>query len=147
MDRFREMLFCNVGRKRMIAVESSDFGASGLTAQTTAVTVRAADAAGKEMPPEQRAEFERALDCIERFPREFGWLMIYVGVLGIVLPGIVGFPLVIAGGAVLMPSGRKSLSRWVSRHPKPLVLASLKQIVRMADDLERRYPSKPGTPA
>jgi hypothetical protein len=124
----------------MIAVESSDLAAAGFAESTTALTVRP-----KEMTPEQRAELERALQCIEHFPREFGWLMIYVGVLGIVLPGIVGFPLVIAGGAVLMPSGRKRLSRWVSRNPKPFVLASLKQIVRMADDLERRYPSKPGT--
>ena len=63
--------------------------------------------------------------------------------LGVVLPGIIGFPFLIAGGAVVMPGGRKWLSRWVSRKPGRLVRASLKQITRMADDIERRYPSVP----
>jgi hypothetical protein len=109
-----------------------------------ALAVPATDANTKEITPEERAELERALERIEHFPRELGWLMVYVGVAGVVLPGIIGFPFLIAGGAVLMPNGRKRLSRWVGRKPGPLVRAGLKQITRMADDIERRYPSVPG---
>jgi hypothetical protein len=111
------------------------------TPESTAIAVRGKESA---MTPAEQAEFERAVQRIAHFPREFGWLMVYVGLLGIVLPGVVGFPLLIAGGAVLTPGGRKWLSRWARRKPAPLVRASLKQIMRMADDLERRYPSVPG---
>jgi hypothetical protein len=108
-----------------------------------ALTLPATDANEKTMTPDEQAEFERAMHRIEHFPREFGWLMVYVGVLGVVLPGIIGFPFVIAGGAVLVPGGRKWLSRWAARKPGRLVRASVKQIIRMADDLERRYPRLP----
>ncbi len=115
-----------------------------LTITTPAYLVPLGNSDAETMTPEEQAEFERALRRVANFPRELGWLMIYVGVLGVVLPGIIGFPLVIAGGAVVMPGGRKWLSRWVGRNPGRLTRASLKQITRMADDIERRYPSTPG---
>jgi hypothetical protein len=101
------------------------------------------DASANELTPEQQAEIDQAMQRIEKFPRELGWLMVYVGVLGVVLPGVIGFPFVIAGGAVLAPGGRKWLSRWVGRHPGRFVRAGLSQITRLADDIERRYPSLP----
>jgi hypothetical protein len=126
----------------MTAVEpTNDLAVMPNTAALAAPTIGAGT---KAITPEERAEFEQAVQRIEHFPREFGWLMIYVGVLGVVLPGIIGFPFLIAGGAVVAPGGRKWLSRWVSRKPGPLVRASLKQITRMIDDIERRYPSVPG---
>jgi hypothetical protein len=130
------------GEVRMTAVESTND--LGPMPNPAALAVRASNASTQAITPEERAEFERAVERIEHFPREFGWLMVYVGVLGVVLPGIIGFPFLIAGGAVVMPGGRKWLSRWVSRKPGPLVRASLKQITRMIDDIERRYPSVPG---
>jgi hypothetical protein len=126
----------------MTAVESTNEIA--VMPNTAALAVPTTDAGTKAITPEELAEFERAVQRIEHFPRELGWLMIYVGVLGVVLPGIIGFPFLIAGGAVVMPGGRKWLSRWVSRKPGPFVRASLKQITRMIDDIERRYPSLPG---
>ncbi len=128
----------------MTAVKFPIDPVAAMPGNTAALAVLAPDASAEAMTTEERAEIERALQRIEHFPCEFGWLMIYVGVLGIVLPGIVGFPLVIAGGAVVIPGGRKWLSRRVSRKPGRLVLASLKQIVRLADDIERRYPSARG---
>jgi hypothetical protein len=127
----------------MTAVDSSNETAAAVTQSPAPLTVPATGAGADEMTPEQRAEFERALQRIENFPRGFAWLMVYVGVLGVVLPGVIGFPFLIAGGAVLMPGGRKRLARWAARKPGPLVRASLKQITRMADDIERRYPSLP----
>jgi hypothetical protein len=129
----------------MTAVESMNELAVATPGNTAALALPATDASAEALTPEEQAEFERAVQRIENFPSEFGWLMIYVGVLGVVLPGIIGFPFLIAGGAVVMPGGRKWLSRWVSRKPGRLVRASLKQITRMADDIERRYPSVPET--
>lgn len=125
----------------MTADESTNDLVAAKPDNVVALALPATDASARAITPEEQAEFERAVQRIEHFPREFGWLMVYVGVLGIVLPGIIGFPFVIAGGAVLVPGGRKWLSRWAGSKPRPLVRASLRQIVRMADDLERRYPS------
>ncbi|MGA2220070.1 MAG: hypothetical protein ABSG51_18435 [Terracidiphilus sp.] len=128
----------------MTAVPVTNDPATGATENTASLALPASEADAEPLTPEERAEIERAVQRIEHFPREFGWLMVYVGVLGVLLPGIVGLPFVFAGGAVVMPGGRKWLSRWVARNPGRLVRASLKQIVRMADDIERRYPSLPG---
>jgi hypothetical protein len=127
----------------MTAVDSTNDAAAALPESITNLAVPSIDASGNELTPEEQAELERAIQRIEHFPRELGWLMVYVGVLGVVLPGIIGFPFVIAGGAVLMPSGRKWLARYVGRKPGRLMRASLKQITRMADDIERRYPTLP----
>ncbi len=92
---------------------------------------------------DERAEDQLVVLRIDQMPRDVGWLLFYVGVLGVVLPGIIGFPLVIAGGAVLLPGGPKLLTRWVGRNPPRIVHASMKQIGRLLDDVERRYPRLP----
>ena len=84
---------------------------------------------------------------IEQLPRDVGWLLVYVGVLGVVLPGIVGTPFLIVGGAILFPGGPKLLSRWASRNPPRVVQAGMKQISRLVYDLERRYPRLPRAPS
>ena len=124
-------------------VESANDSTIVFVSKTVALTIPENVVDPEILTPEEQAEFERAVQRIENFPHEFGWLMIYVGILGIILPGVIGFPLVIAGGAVVAPGGRKWLALWLGRNHGPMVRASLKQIVRMADDLDRRYPSKP----
>ncbi len=96
-----------------------------------------------EVTPDERAEDQLVVLRIDQLPRDVGWLLVYVGVLGVVLPGIIGFPFVIAGGAVLLPGGPKLLSRWVGRSPPRFVHASMKQISRLLDDVEQRYPRLP----
>jgi hypothetical protein len=93
--------------------------------------------------PDERAEDELVVLRIDQLPRDVGWLLLYVGVLGVILPGIVGFPFVIAGGAVLLPGGQRLLRRWVGQNPPPVVHACMKQIGRLLDDVERRYPRLP----
>jgi hypothetical protein len=93
--------------------------------------------------PSEPAEDQPVVLRIDQLPRDVGWLLVYVGVLGVVLPGIIGTPFLIAGGAVLVPGGPKLLMRWAGRNPPRLVHASMKQISRLVDDLERRYPACP----
>ncbi len=57
------------------------------------------------------------IDQIEQLPPEIGWLLIYVGFLGFVLPGIVGFPFLIAGLGIVTPGGRKRVAKWVGKNP------------------------------
>jgi len=104
---------------------------------------RRAIASETRVTPDERAEDQLVVLQIDQLPRDIGWLLVYVGVLGVILPGIIGFPFVIIGGAVLLPGGPKLLMRWVGRNPPRFVHASMKQISRFLDDIERRYPRLP----
>ena len=83
---------------------------------------------------------EETLLRIANVPRDVGWMMVTVGVLGVILPGIIGAPFLVAGIAVLAPEGPQRLTRWVRRNPNRVVHTGLKQMGRWLDDLERRYP-------
>ena len=95
----------------------------------------------------QRVKDQPVALRFDELPRDLGWVLVYVGVLGVILPGIPGLPFVIAGGAVLLPGGPRLLDRWVGRKPPRVVHASIKQIARLVDDLERRYPRLPQDPS
>ena len=119
-------------------------------APRSAVVRKGAQASRSEIPPptpDRRADDEPVVLRIDELPRDVGWVLVYVGVLGVVLPGIIGFPFVIAGGAILLPGGPKLLTRWMGPNPPPVVHASMKQISRLVFDLERRYPRLPREPS
>jgi hypothetical protein len=80
---------------------------------------------------------------IVNLPRDVGWMMVSVGVLRVILPGVPGVPFLIAGAAVLAPGGQRLLTRWARGRPRGVVHGGLKQIGRWLDDLERRYPRSP----
>jgi hypothetical protein len=96
-----------------------------------------------EITAEEHDEDIRLIKRIESLPHEVGWLLIYVGVLGFILPGVVGFPLILAGAAVVTPGGPKRIARWMGRKPPRFVHASMRQIGRLLDDMDRRYPPIP----
>ena len=103
--------------------------------------VRSAVAAEEDVSSEERSEDLALIAKIEHLPRDVGWLLICAGALGVILPGVIGFPFVIAGTAVLTSRRPTRLTRWIGRNPPKLVQRGLRQINRMLDDLERRYPS------
>jgi hypothetical protein len=96
--------------------------------------------AGGAVLPRQPEEDAALMHRLEHLPREVGWLLIYVGVLGVILPGVVGIPFLLAGASVVTPGGPKRIARWVGRRPPGAVRAGVSQIVRLLDDLDRRYP-------
>jgi hypothetical protein len=120
--------------------------ATPTTARRSVVVRNRAEASGTELSP-TLAEDQPVVLRIDELPRDVGWVLVYVGVLGVVLPGIIGFPFVIAGGAILLPGGPKLLTRWIGSNPPPVVHAGMKQITRLVYDLERRYPSLPREPS
>jgi hypothetical protein len=84
----------------------------------------------------------RDLDArLSRVPREVGVLLMTIGVLGLVLPGLVGTPAVLAGGLMLWPRGFRSVNAWLGRRCPKLHGHGLSQLIRYLDDMERRYPS------
>ncbi len=85
---------------------------------------------------------EEALRRFVQLPKEAGWLLITAGVVGLVVPGILGTPFLLAGAAVVVPGGPRLLSRWLGRNPPKIVHSAVRQIGRFIDDLERRYPRR-----
>ncbi len=88
------------------------------------------------LTPEEEAELSRIKDL----PREVGVMLLTVGVLGFVLPGVVGTPAAIAGGLVLWPKAFGKVENWFERKFPKVHKQSLYQINRYLNDLESRYP-------
>jgi hypothetical protein len=80
---------------------------------------------------------------IKDLPKEVGVMLVSVGALGVVLPGMMGTPAVIAGGLVLWPSTFGKVERWFQRRYPAAHREGMKQIGRYLDDLDRRYPIRP----
>jgi len=96
-------------------------------------------------PAEERTPaVDRATDDmrerIRRLPPEVGAVLITVGVAGVVLPGPVGMPLLLAGGLALAPSVFGRFERWVEKRFPTLHWHGMKNVNRFIDDFERRYP-------
>ena len=91
-------------------------------------------------PTDEAAEDDTAIQRLARLPRDVGWMMVSVGVLGVIVPGLPGAPFLIAGIAVLAPGGPRLLARWARHRPRGVMHAGVKQIGRWLDDMERRYP-------
>jgi hypothetical protein len=81
---------------------------------------------------------------VEDLPKEVGVLLLAFGVLGLLLPGPIGTPALLAGGVVIWPGTFGRLSRWVERRYPRFHQSSNRQIGRFLVDLERRYPSSCG---
>jgi hypothetical protein len=86
-----------------------------------------------EPAQDESAFHELAAVRVEQLPKEAGWLLITAGVVGLVVPGVLGTPFLLAGAVVLAPGGSKLLSRWAGH-------SAMRQVSRFLDDLERRYP-------
>jgi hypothetical protein len=95
------------------------------------------------VPPEIQAAEQSGGDAaavrIKDLPREVGAMLVSVGVLGMVLPGMMGTPAIIAGGMVLWPGTFGKLESWFQRRYPEMHKQGMRQVSRYLDDLERRY--------
>ncbi len=97
------------------------------------------------VPPERQAAGQEPVGGdsdavrIRDLPKEVGAMLVSVGVLGTLLPGMVGTPAIIAGGMVLWPGTFGKLESWFQRRYPELHKQGMRQISRYLDDLERRY--------
>jgi hypothetical protein len=90
---------------------------------------------------EPAADEDTSFD-VEHLPKEAGWALITAGMVGLVVPGIIGTPFLLAGAFVIAPGGPKLLSRWAGRNPPKFARFAMRQIGRFLNDLERRYPRR-----
>jgi hypothetical protein len=77
---------------------------------------------------------------LRELPPEIGVLLIIVGTAGILLPGPVGSPFLVAGGLALWPAGFRRVEAWFQSVAPGMFEAGVGQIEHFLADLERRYP-------
>jgi hypothetical protein len=116
---------------------------SPAAATPTASPPVATSSLAQRQTPAGSAVDQELIRRIEELPREAGWVLVTAGVIGLIMPGIIGVPFLVAGAFVLTPAGPRTLSRWAGRKPRKFAHSALRQICRLIDDLERRYPHRP----
>jgi hypothetical protein len=126
------------------SVTSERFGSSiaGEPVATSQIT-----ASPEELTEQDRVVDQELMRRVENLPKEAGWVLVTAGVIGVIAPGVAGVPFLVAGAVVLTPGGPQLLSRWAGRKPRKFVHSALRQICRLVDDLERRYPRRPAARA
>jgi hypothetical protein len=88
-----------------------------------------------------QAAFHEIRGRIRKLPPEVGMVLIAAGVMGVILPGPLGTPLLLAGGLVLSPTlfGRAEL--WAERRFPTAHRHGMRYVDRFIDDFERRFPA------
>jgi hypothetical protein len=77
---------------------------------------------------------------LKQLPPEIGVLLMIVGTAGLLLPGPVGSPFLVAGGVALWPAGFRGVEGWFQTRAPRMFEAGVRQIEKFLADLERRYP-------
>jgi hypothetical protein len=97
-------------------------------------------AANGHASPNGEAPAHGTSERLRRLPPEVGAVLLAVGVVGVLVPGPVGTPLLLAGGLALMPGVFGRFERWVERKYPAMHNEGMKHVGRFVDDLEKRYP-------
>ena len=92
--------------------------------------------------PEQAAEHHSTVEKIKKLPTPVGVILMGVGVAGLILPGPIGTPFILAGGLVLAPKVFGKVDRCVQKRFPGFHRVSMEAVERFVDDLEKRYPSE-----
>jgi hypothetical protein len=91
------------------------------------------------------ANQEESPELLGKLPPEIAMLLVIAGVGGILLPGPVGTPLLIAGGVTLWPRTFQPIEKWFSRRFPSAHREGVHQIKSFLADLEKRFPSQDKT--
>jgi hypothetical protein len=82
------------------------------------------------------------IEMLGKLPPEIGMLLILSGIAGILLPGPVGTPLLIAGGVTLWPKTFQPIERWFSRRCPQAHREGVLQIKEFVANLQNRFPEQ-----
>jgi hypothetical protein len=85
---------------------------------------------------------EKTIEMLEHFPKEIAALLMMAGLAGLILPGPIGTPLLIAGGVVIWPKTFRPIELWFSRRFPKAHREGVIQIKEFVRDLNRRFPEK-----
>ena len=79
---------------------------------------------------------------IRRLPPEVGAVFLAVGVVGVIIPGPIGAPFLLAGGLVLMPNFFNKFEHWIEKKLPNIHDIGMRNVDRFIDNFERRFPPK-----
>ncbi|MGD9645364.1 MAG: hypothetical protein AB7U73_06605 [Pirellulales bacterium] len=77
---------------------------------------------------------------LRALPPEVGAVLILFGLAGLVFPGPVGTPILIAGGIAIWPGAFGKLDRWFEQRFPRAHQAGMQHVDRFLKDFEKRYP-------
>mgnify|MGYP003349015816 CR=1 FL=1 len=86
------------------------------------------------------SEHDETRQRIRRLPPEVGAVLITVGVVGVIIPGPIGTPFLLAGGLALMPGFFGRFERWIEKRLPRLHGAGMRNVDRFIDSFEKRFP-------
>ena len=89
---------------------------------------------------EEMREDDAVVERVGHLKHDVGWVLVTAGIVGLILPGVLGTPFLIMGAFALWPGNRKRMEHWRQGHSPKFFHGGMKQINRFLDDLERRYP-------
>ena len=81
-------------------------------------------------------------ELLGKLPPEIGMLLVISGVAGVLLPGLVGTPRLIAGGVSIWPKTFEPIERWFSRRFPSAHKEGVVQIKEFISDLHKRFPNE-----
>ena len=102
---------------------------------------------GDASASESAADFDPSVmsQKLGELPKDVGVMLVAVGACGMVLPGMMGGPAILAGGLVLWPKAFGRVESWFERKFPKAHREGMRQIGRYLDDLDRRYSYSAGT--
>ena len=99
-----------------------------------------ADAQVDQTDSTEETSGEKTIEMLGHFPPEIATLLIIAGVAGVLLPGPVGAPLLIAGGVMMWPKTFRPIELWFSRKFPATHREGVIQLKEFIRDLNQRYP-------
>lgn len=79
---------------------------------------------------------------LRRLPTELGVMLVGLGVVGAVLPGMIGVPLIVTGSAALLPRTFAPVERWFEQRFPGAYQEGLRYVDRFLRDFNRRFPQE-----
>ena len=108
-------------------------------------TSHTAAADASEIPADDAAadaRHQESMEMLGKLPPEIGMLLIISGIAGVLLPGPVGMPLLIAGGVTMWLKTFEPIERWFSRKFPVVHREGVFQIKEFITDLQKRFPDQ-----
>jgi hypothetical protein len=96
---------------------------------------------GREARPDSEpATCDWTLRSLADAPRDVGWLLLSAGIIGEIVPGVIGTPFWVVGTLMLWPPMGERAEAWLESQTPNLYRGGMRQVRRFLDDLDRRYP-------
>ena len=96
---------------------------------------------GSDSPGTQETRHLGLLARIGKLPAGVGVILMGIGAVGLIVPGPIGTPFILAGGLVLAPRIFGAVDRCVQHRLPTFYWTGMEAVERFMDDFEKRYPS------